>query len=77
MRRHLVSVGAGVLFAQRFGRKDFAVYQYSAVVDRVLFAAGGDYSADVADGAAVRKVSIIYDDVSHAVGCGDGGRAER
>lgn len=77
VRRHFVFVGAGVLLAQRFGRKDFVVYQHSAVVDRVLLAAGGDHSADVADGAAVRKVSIIYDDVSHAVGCGDGCSAER
>lgn len=77
MRRHIIPVRAGILSAQRLGREDLALYQHPALVDCVLFTAGRDYSADVADGAAVGQISALHYDAGHALGCGNHCGAER
>lgn len=67
---HFLPVRASVLPAQRIGREDFTLHQHSAVVDRVLPAAGRNYSADITHCAAARQVSALHDDARNVISSG-------
>lgn len=77
MRGHNVPDGAGVLPAIRFRRKsDFVRFDFD-FTDRVLSAAGRNYSAYVFGRSSAGKISALHHDHRNFFDMGDGLRAQR
>lgn len=71
MRRHLVSIGVGVLLAGRFGRENRSVHQYFALTNDVLFACLRNYTVDIVGVAIAREISPVYNGAGRAECFGD------
>lgn len=61
MRRHVIFVGAGVLFASGFGRKNCALHQHFTVANDVLPADFGNHPIHFTGITIVGQVSPLYD----------------
>lgn len=67
---HIVSVSTGILFTQRFRRKNITLHQYFTVVNCVFSTFGGNYSANIVNRTTIRKIFTVYNDAGHLVRCG-------
>lgn len=77
VRGHILSVGVGILPAERQRREGLPVNLDTPLVDGVLPAAGRDNTAHVADGAAPGQVPAVHDGDGDRVGGRHDSRAER